>query len=62
MRIKRICFISSDPEFLGGISLYIKNVIDYLKTKKGYDIFWVYNGVKDRVYKKNGVTFVELKC
>jgi glycosyltransferase involved in cell wall biosynthesis len=58
--MKRICIISANPEFLGGISLYTWNTIKYLK-KEGNEIFWVYGGNKNRIYKKNGLTFVEIK-
>jgi len=60
----KICFmtISSSPDFLGGYSLYHKNLIKYLKTNcKDLDISWVYFGNKDNSYTKEGVKYFELK-
>lgn len=58
----KICFISANPNFLGGVSLYLHNFIRYLKSI-GFnrDITWVYKGKNNRVYEKNGVKFVEIK-
>ncbi len=61
MKIK-ICFISSNPNFLGGISLYLHNFIRYLKLIKfNADITWVYKGLNDSTYTKNNIKYVELK-
>ncbi|MBU2616364.1 MAG: glycosyltransferase family 4 protein [Nanoarchaeota archaeon] len=59
--MKRICIISTTPEFLGGVSLYTQNIVSVLKLKNAYEIFWVYQGEKNRVYEKKGVHFVEIK-
>jgi glycosyltransferase involved in cell wall biosynthesis len=60
----KICFvtISSSPDFLGGYSLYHKNLIDYIKLKNiNLDISWVYFGKENRIYDKEGVHYFELK-
>lgn len=60
----KICFvtISSSPDFLGGYSLYHKNLIKYIKLKKiNLDISWVYFGKENRTYDKEGVHYFELK-
>jgi len=59
--MKKICIISADPEFLGGISLHTWNMINILKKNDSYELFWIYGGKKDRIYKKEKITFVELK-
>lgn len=59
--MKKICIISADPFFLGGVGLYTWNIVHYLKNNGKYEIFWVYKGREDKIYKKKGVTFVELK-
>jgi glycosyltransferase involved in cell wall biosynthesis len=60
---KKICFVSgSSPEFLGGVSLYQKNLISYAKKKKlGYEFVWVYAGDVDREYKVGDLRCVEIK-
>ena len=58
---KKVCFItSSPPEYLGGLSIFHKNLLNYLKTKN-LDITWTYFGNKDRKYSKGGVNYVEIK-
>jgi len=59
--MKKIGIISSDPEFLGGVSLYTWNVVNLLKKNKCWKIFWIYRGNKDRVFKKEGINLVEFK-
>ena len=64
MKKIKICFmtISSSPDFLGGYSLYHKNLIKYLKANcNDLDISWVYFGNKDNSYTKEGVKYFELK-
>ena len=58
--MKKICIISADPNFWGGVSLYTWNVINSLKRLTDYELLWIYRGDKTRIYKKNQVTFVEL--
>ncbi|MGA2130352.1 MAG: glycosyltransferase family 4 protein [Candidatus Pacearchaeota archaeon] len=59
--MKKMCIISSNPDFLGGVSLYTWDTINELKKSKKYDIFWIYGGRSNRNYKKNGITLVEIK-
>jgi len=59
-KMKRICIISGNPNFLGGVSIYTKNVADYVKKK--VNVFWVYKGEKNRIYRKDGISFVELSA
>ena len=59
---KKICFISADPNFLGGVSLYTKNIIKILKEEKPLlEINWVYKGKKNKSFYKEGVNYHELK-
>ena len=37
--MKKMCIISSNPDFLGGVSLYTWDTINELKKSKKYDIF-----------------------
>lgn len=57
-----ICFVAgSNPDFLGGISLFLNNLISYFRTAKfGANITWVYKGNKNRSYSKGGIRYVEL--
>jgi len=60
----KICFatINSPPDFLGGYSLYHKNLIEYIKLNKlPLDISWVYFGNKNDTYTKEGIHYFELK-
>jgi len=64
MKPKSICFMTivSSPKFLGGYSLYHKNLIKYIKKNHlNLDISWVYFGKKDRFYTEEGVKYFELK-
>lgn len=59
--MKTICFIShSQPGELGGVSLYYKNLLNYLKDKD-LKITWVYSSNKDNLYSKDNINYVELK-
>jgi glycosyltransferase involved in cell wall biosynthesis len=58
---KSICFINAtNPNFLGGVSLYQKYLIDFLDKKK-FDITWIYKGDINRKYKKEGINYIEIK-
>jgi glycosyltransferase involved in cell wall biosynthesis len=61
--MKSICLISgSSPEFLGGISLFQRNLIEHSKKEKpGLDFTWVYAGEKDKEYIFEGINCVEIK-
>jgi len=61
--MKTICLISgSSPKFLGGISLYQRNLIEYAKKKKlDLDFTWIYPGGRDREYNLEGIKCIELK-
>ncbi len=61
---KKICFINgSNPSFLGGISLYQKNLINYLKSKnKNLKITWVYKSSKNEKINDKNINYVGLKC
>jgi len=62
MKIKKICFIShSPPNELGGVSLYYKNLLHNLIKNKNLNITWIYFGIKDRKYSKDGLNYIELK-
>ncbi|MCK4553262.1 glycosyltransferase family 4 protein [Candidatus Pacearchaeota archaeon] len=64
MNKKKICFmtITKSPKFLGGYSLYHKNLIRYIKENhQNLDISWVYFGDKNRTYFKEGIKYFELK-
>jgi glycosyltransferase involved in cell wall biosynthesis len=61
-KIKKIAIIStSNPFFLGGISLYITGFIKFLKDKKDVEIYWIYSGKENKQYKKDGVNFFEIR-
>ena len=55
----KICFISApSPDFLGGISLYVKQLAESLKSDK---ITWIYKGRENREYNMGGIKCVEIK-
>ena len=59
--MKKVCFIThSPPDQLGGLSLFHKNLLNYLKTKD-LDITWAYFGDRDAKYKKDNITYIEIK-
>ena len=58
----KICFVSADPNFLGGIALFQHNFINYLKQIKfPAEITWIYAGKASRNYEKDGVSYVSIK-
>ena len=59
----KICFISTNPSFLGGTAMFLYNLLEYLKkTKNNLDEFtWIYKGKENKKYKKKGINFVEIK-
>ena len=61
--MKKICLISgSSPEFLGGVSLYQRNLIDYAKNKKlDLDFTWIYAGKENKKFSFNGINCLEIK-
>jgi len=61
--MKSICLISgSSPEFLGGISLYQRNLIEYSKKNKlKLNFTWVYPGNENKKYKFEGINCIEIK-
>jgi glycosyltransferase involved in cell wall biosynthesis len=60
----KICFISTNPTFLGGGTMYLYNLIEYLKKMKSdiEEITWIYKGKEDKKYKKDQINFVEIKA
>jgi glycosyltransferase involved in cell wall biosynthesis len=64
MKKIKICFvtINGSPDFLGGYSLYHKNLIEYIKNNHiNLDVSWVYFGKENKNYDKEGVHYFELK-
>jgi len=58
---KKVCFItSSPPEYLGGLSIFHKNLLNYLKNKN-FHITWAYFGNKNRTYHKDKINYIEIK-
>jgi len=58
-----IVFISgSSPEFLGGISLYQRNLIHYAnKNKLKLHFIWIYPGEENKKYSLEGINCLEIK-
>jgi len=58
----KICFIPhSAPDYLGGVSLFFNNFINYMRSQKvDCEITWIYFGNKHRTYKKNGLACIEV--
>ena len=64
MKKLKICFVTVNcsPEYLGGYSLYHKNLIKYIKNNKNnIKISWVYFGSENKRYFKGGVEYFEIK-
>jgi len=60
--MKKICFIShSTPTELCGVSLYHKNLLNYLKKNKELNITWTYFGTENKKYSKDGLNYIEIK-
>jgi glycosyltransferase involved in cell wall biosynthesis len=61
MKKNKICFVNLvNPNFLGGVSLYQKNLINNLDKTK-YEITWIYKSYKEERYSLDGVNYVGLK-
>lgn len=63
MEKTKICFVNGvNPNFLGGVSLYQKNLIGYLKSKdSNLDLTWVYKSNKNETYSREKVNYVGIK-
>lgn len=64
MRKIKICFvtINGSPDFLGGYSLYHKNLIEYIKANNiNLNVSWVYFGKENKIYDKDGVHYFVIK-
>lgn len=62
MQKTKICFIGANPFFEGGMGLYQKNLINYLKkNEKNFDITVVYFGKERKNFGINGVKYVQIK-
>jgi len=61
--MKKICFVSgSSPEFLGGVSLYQRNLINYAKKQKlDLEFTWIYSGKRNRKYNLKDIGCIEIK-
>jgi len=61
--MKSLCLISgSSPEFLGGVSLYQRNLIEYTRQKKlNLEVTWIYAGNKDKEFNLENFKCIELK-
>jgi len=60
---KKICFISANPNFSGGISNYQANLIKYIKNKRiPLDITIIFKGKKDQTYFKDKVKYIEVSA
>lgn len=62
MKKLKICFVGSNPSFNGGVSVFKKNLIEYLKSvNRETDITWVYGGEKNKSYSAGGISYIEIK-
>jgi glycosyltransferase involved in cell wall biosynthesis len=60
--MEKLCFIGPNPNFLGGISLYQKNLCNYLQSKNpDSDLTWIYGGNENKIYEKEGINYIEIK-
>jgi len=59
--MKTVCFIThSTPNYLGGVSIYHKNLLNYLKDKS-LNLTWAYFGKENRTYSFKGINYIEIK-
>ncbi len=61
---KNICFatFNCSPNTLGGVVLYHKNLIKYIKSShKNIEVNWVYFGKEDKTFIDKGVKYYEIK-
>lgn len=60
----KVCFVNgTNPKFLGGISLYQKNLLNYIKRKDtSLIITWIYKSVKDEITSYDNITYVGFNC
>jgi glycosyltransferase involved in cell wall biosynthesis len=59
---KNICFIGADPTFNGGMGLYQKNLIKYIKENyKKINMTIIYFGRDSKNYEIDGVRYIKIK-
>lgn len=59
-----LCFTSlyESPEHLGGVNLFYKNLISYIKKRnKNLEISWIYFGKENKEFIKEGINYLEIK-
>ncbi len=62
MKKIKLCFVGSNPNFNGGLTVLNKNLIDYIQlSNKNIEISLIYRGAKNRNYNMNGVNYIEIK-
>ena len=63
MKKLKICFISTNPTFLGGATMFLYNLIKYSKKIKhnAVEFTWIYQGKENKKYKKDKINFIEIK-
>lgn len=55
----KICFVGENPETVGGMSLFQRNLIDYLKNnEESFDITWIHRSDKDKEEVVKGIKYV----
>ncbi len=61
--MKKVALVSgSSPKFLGGISIYQKNLINYAKKEKlNLQFYWIYPGKENKKYIFEGIKCIEIK-
>src|SRR3990172_7749628 len=58
----KICFIGTNPNFNGGVSVIIKNLINCIRNiRVSSEFTWLYSGKDNIEYTLGGVNHVELK-
>jgi len=62
-KIINICFVNAtNPNFEGGVILFIKNLVNYIKSlKKDVKITWIYGGKENKTYTLEEVNYIEIK-
>lgn len=62
MKKTEMCLISSNPNFDGGVTLFTKNLINYLQSSnKDINFTWIYLGREDKNYTEKGVNYIQIK-
>lgn len=58
----KICFVSENPKTIGGMSLFVKNLISYIQQQKEeFEITWIHRSEENKEISREGIKYLGMK-